>query len=94
MTPQQIWRNSSLSKIPKLHVKWLTQAFVAMVSEMSLNEVVDPLHESSLQALLSKKKRKMKNIQMRSKMRRRVLLRNNPSILLMKMNSHCFISQL
>lgn len=44
-----------MSKIPKLHVKWLTQAFVAMVSEMSLNEVVDPLHESSLQALLSHK---------------------------------------
>ncbi len=57
MTPQQIWRNASSIKIPKLHVEWLMQAFAAMVGEMSLNEVVDPLHESSLQALSSNKEK-------------------------------------
>jgi len=57
ITPQQIWRNASSIKIPKLHVEWLTQEFAAMVGEVSLNEVVDPLHESSLQALLSRKEK-------------------------------------
>jgi hypothetical protein len=33
------------------------QTLAAMVGEMSLNEIVDPLHESSLQALSSRKEK-------------------------------------
>jgi hypothetical protein len=48
MTPQQIWRNAASFKIPKLCVERLAQAFTAMVGEMSLNEVADPLYEIPL----------------------------------------------
>jgi hypothetical protein len=91
LTPQQIWRNTSLIKIPKLHIEWPMQAFVAMVSEMYLTRLLICCMRVHCMLHHPRKEMYMKNIQMISKMRRRRLLKSSHAIFLMDINSHNFI---